>query len=229
MEIFSLLTAAVAPGVSLMAYFYLRDKYDAEPVKLVVRMFLFGLLLVFPTMVIQRGFVLGFGNNPLLLSFGISAGLEEFIKWFVLYFLIFSHSEFDEPYDGIVYSVAVALGFATLENIIYVFLNHSSFFSLLLRAFLPVSGHALFGVVMGYYLGKAKFAESKSKKRKMLLYSLLVPILWHGAFDYILLQSAKHWIWFIVPFMVLLWILGLRNVQIANLKSPYRQFSGGVD
>lgn len=76
------------------------------------------------------------------------------MKWFVLYHLIFRHEAFDEPYDGIVYAVAVSLGYATLENIIYAFLNAASFSALMIRALLPVSAHALFGVMMGYYLGR---------------------------------------------------------------------------
>ncbi len=59
----------------------------------------------------------GLGHNTWVLSFLISAGLEEFLKWFVLYFVIYKHTSFDEPYDGIVYAVAVSIGFATVENI----------------------------------------------------------------------------------------------------------------
>ena len=70
--------------------------------------------------------------------------------------------EFDEHYDGIVYGAAVSLGFATVENILYLFANGLE--SALGRAILPVSSHALFGVIMGYYLGKAKFSEGKEKR-----------------------------------------------------------------
>ncbi|MEB3102797.1 glutamic-type intramembrane protease PrsW [Ferviditalea candida] len=222
MVVLSLILAAVAPGIALLAYFYLKDKYDAEPIRMVIRMFLIGVLIVFPTMVIQRGFMLGLGADPLVISFLISGGIEEFFKWFIIFLLLYSHSVFDEPYDGIVYAVAVALGFATLENVIYVLYYHSSFSELILRALLPVSGHALFGVVMGYYLGIAKFAPRQGKK--YLALSLALPILWHGSFDYILLKTDANWIWYIIPFMSVLWLRSLWKIRNANAHSPYRQF-----
>jgi RsiW-degrading membrane proteinase PrsW (M82 family) len=89
------------------------------------------------------------------------------------------------------------------------------------RALLPVSGHALFGVMMGYYMGKAKFG-TPSEKNKLLLFSLLVPVFWHGLFDFILLQVTNNWIWFMVPLMVYLWLRSLSKVQRANARSPFR-------
>lgn len=216
----AILTAAIAPGTALLTYFYLKDRYESEPIHLVFKVFLLGVLLVFPTMVLQRGFVLLLGENELIYSFFISSGIEEFFKWFLLYFLIFRLSEFDEPYDGIVYAVGISIGFATLENVIYAFYYPSTITTLFLRGLLPVSGHALFGVVMGYYLGKAKF--SKEGRIKYLLMSLTMPILWHGMFDYILLVMKAYWVWFMIPFMFILWMRSLLKVNNANSKSPFR-------
>ncbi|MCY9589398.1 glutamic-type intramembrane protease PrsW [Paenibacillus chitinolyticus] len=225
MNVFSVLMAAVAPGISLLAYFYLKDRYETEPIHLVGKLFLCGVLLVIPAMVLQNSFMQEIGgDNHFTFAFFISGGLEEFLKWFVVYHLIYRHDSFDEPYDGIVYAVAVSLGFATLENILYAFANGISMSSLLMRALLPVSGHALFGVMMGYYLGKAKFM--RSQERKYLLASLFLPILWHGAFDYILLVAANNWIWFMLPFMTLLWIRTLWKVDRANDRSPLRVVRG---
>jgi RsiW-degrading membrane proteinase PrsW (M82 family) len=221
MQWLALLIAAIAPGVALLAYFYLKDLYDAEPVRMVIRLFMFGVLLVFPTMVLQRTLVLAAGESPVLFSFGITGFIEEFVKWFVLYYAIYKQTVFDEPYDGIVYATAVSLGFATLENVIYALLNPFSFSALLFRAFLPVSAHALFAVIMGYYLGKAKF-EGAGKRRLHLALSLAVPIFWHGLFDYILLQTSQHWVWLIAPLMVYLWTRGMLKVKKANARSPFQ-------
>jgi RsiW-degrading membrane proteinase PrsW (M82 family) len=220
LSVFSVIMAAIAPGVALLAYFYLKDRYDTEPIHLVIKLFLFGVLLVFPVMVLQRAFVHGLGDDPLVFSFLISAGVEEFLKWFVIYFFIFKHASFDEPYDGIVYAAAVSLGFATLENVFYALMNSASLSSLLLRAFLPVSGHALFGVMMGYHIGKAKF--NPERKTRHLIYALVLPIFWHGVFDYVLLTVTTYWIWFILPLMVFLWGRSLWNINRANSKSPLR-------
>jgi RsiW-degrading membrane proteinase PrsW (M82 family) len=220
----SVLTAAIAPGVALLAYFYLKDRYDPEPIHQVMKVFLFGVLLVFPVMVLQRAFVHGLGEDPLVFSFIISAGLEEFLKWFLVYMVIYKHATFDEPYDGIVYAVAVSLGFATLENVFYAFLSSSSITSLLYRALLPVSGHAMFGVIMGYHMGKAKF--DPQRRNRYIAYSLAFPIFWHGVFDYLLLTTKTYWVWFMAPLMAFLWIRGLWKVNRANAKSPLRVIQG---
>ncbi len=220
LQILPIIMAAIAPGLSLLTYFYLKDRYETEPIHLVIRMFLFGVLLVYPTMVLQNSLIEEFGKGTFFSAFFLSGGIEEFMKWFILYHLIFRHEAFDEPYDGIVYAVAVSLGYATLENIIYAFLNASSFSALMIRALLPVSAHALFGVMMGYYLGKAKFIPHKA--RRYLWMSLLLPILWHGLFDYILLLFKTNWIWIMIPVMSFLWIRTIWRVDRANAHSPLR-------
>lgn len=222
MLLFSVLTAAVAPGVSLLAYLYLKDRYDSEPIHMVVRMFFLGVLIVVPIVVIQRGLSLWWGDNPFVFAFAQSAGVEELVKWFVLFHIIFNHTEFDEPYDGIVYAASISLGFATLENVMYAVFSPATFGTLLMRALLPVSGHALFGIMMGYYMGKAKFAITKRSRNWFLSISLALPFALHGVYDWIMLTQQRNWIYFIVPFMIALWIWGLRKMQSANARSPFR-------
>lgn len=207
-----ILSAGIAPGLALLSYFYLKDQYESEPITMVLKTFLFGALLVFPIMFIQ--YVLETENitQPGLIEAFISTSLlEEFFKWFILYYTVFQHVEFNEPYDGIVYGASVSLGFATIENIFYLISNGLEY--ALGRALLPVSSHALFGVIMGYYLGKGKFSTHSSKK--WIIFSLLVPFSLHGIYDYILI-SQEHWGVFILPFMIFLWWLGLRKVKIAR-------------
>ncbi|QAY66186.1 glutamic-type intramembrane protease PrsW [Paenibacillus protaetiae] len=221
MLLFSILTAAVAPGISLLTYLYLKDRYESEPISMVIRMFVFGMLIVIPIVVIQRGLELWLGDNPVLFAFVQSAGIEELAKWFVLYHLIFNHTEFDEPYDGIVYAASISLGFATLENVMYAVFSPATFGTLLMRALLPVSGHALFGVAMGYYLGKAKFAP-KRKVQRYLAITLLLPMLLHGIYDYLMVSYSSNWMWTIIPFMAFLWVWGIRKMQRATSRSPFR-------
>ena len=221
MLLFSVISAAVAPGLSLLTYLYLRDKYEAEPIHMVIRIFLLGILLVIPILVLQRGIELWLGDGLFVQAFIQSAGIEESIKWFVLFHLIYNHTEFDEPYDGILYAGAISLGFATLENILYSVFMPADFSVMFLRALLPVSGHALFGVLMGYYLGRAKFSQGKGRKI-YLGASLLAPILLHGAYDWIILVRENDWIFVIIPFMILLWIFGLSKMKSAHLRSPFR-------
>jgi RsiW-degrading membrane proteinase PrsW (M82 family) len=74
--------------------------------------------------------------------------------------VLYNNKNFNEPFDGIVYAVIVSMGFATIENIIYVF--QYGFATGILRLFTAVPAHAAFGILMGYFLGKAKFTHGKS-------------------------------------------------------------------
>jgi protease PrsW len=211
----AILSAGVAPGLALLSYFYLKDEYEIEPISFVSKTFIFGALLVFPLMFIQYVFEMEMVfQSSWLNAFILSSLLEEFFKWFILYYTVYKHLSFDEPYDGVVYGAAVSLGFATVENILYLVANGSE--HAIGRALLPVSSHALFGVIMGFYFGKGKFAIDKNKK--WIFLSLLIPFILHGTYDYILI-SQTNWIQYIVPFMIFLWWLGLRKVKKARLLS----------
>jgi protease PrsW len=210
-----ILSAGIAPGLALLSYFYLKDEYDAEPISVVLRTFIYGALLVFPIMFIQH--VLGVEDvihSNWTDAFISSSMLEEFFKWFILFYAVYQHVAFDEPFDGIVYGASVSLGFATLENIFYLVGNGVE--HALSRALLPVSSHALFGVIMGFYIGKAKFTANS--KYKWIVLSLIVPFGLHGFYDYILI-SQEHWIFVIFPFMIFLWWLGLKKVKMAKVLS----------
>ncbi|QNG61412.1 intramembrane metalloprotease PrsW [Bacillus sp. PAMC26568] len=214
----AIISAGIAPGLAILSYFYLKDQYDSEPFYMVFRSFVIGALLVFPIMFIQ--YVLeaeGAVPSSLVNAFLSSGLLEEFFKWFILFVTIYPHVHFDEHYDGIVYGVSLSLGFATLENILYLLANGLDF--AIGRALLPVSSHALFGVIMGYYLGKGKFS-SPSDKKKWILFSLAIPVLLHGLYDYILI-SHELWPFYMVPFMFFLWWFALHKAKKARiLKQP---------
>lgn len=214
----SVLIAGFAPGLALLSFFYLKDRFDQEPIFMVSRMFVFGALLVFPIMVLQFTFQETLHLSHFTQAFINSALTEEFFKWFIVYFLAYHHVIFNQHYDGIVYGTAVSLGFATMENVFYLWIygvDHA-----ILRALLPVSSHALYGVIMGYYLGKAKFVHESHKRSKYIWYSFLLPVGVHGIYNYILLLGNEFWLWFIIPFMVVLWIYCLKKVKQANYSNP---------
>lgn len=211
----SIIFASLAPSLALLCFFYLKDNYNSEPLGMVFRSFIFGVLLVFPVLVIQYAFQEeGLLISPLSQAFISAALFEEFFKWFILFYTVYKHAEFNDPYDGIVYGVSVSLGFATMENVF--FLLAYGVDQAFIRALLPVSSHALFGVIMGYYLGKAKFGE-KRQQRKLLFFSLLIPWALHGIYDYIL-YVQRYWIYMMLPFMIFLWWLALKKVKLANKK-----------
>ncbi|QIW80471.1 glutamic-type intramembrane protease PrsW [Bacillus tequilensis] len=210
---FAIISAGIAPGIALLSYFYLKDQYDNEPVHMVLRSFFLGAVLVFPIMFIQ--YVLekeNVGGGSFFVSFLSSGFLEESLKWFILMVSVYPHAHFDEHYDGIVYGASVSLGFATLENILYL-IGHGVEHAFV-RALLPVSCHALIGVIMGFYLGKARFSAEKARV-KWLILSLAVPSLLHGSYDFILM-ALSNWIYYMFPFMLFLWWFGLRKAKKAR-------------
>lgn len=214
---FAILTVGIAPIVALMSFFYLKDEFH-EPIPLIVRSFLLGSILVFPIMFVQHAFIVeGFVLNDFLSSFLQVALLEEFLKWFVFMFTMYHHEEFDDHYDGIVYAVAISLGFASVENILYLLTNGIEYaFS---RAIFPVSSHALFGVIMGYYFGKAKTRTSRTTYNLTLAF--LIPFILHGMYNFILKSVTTNWIYYLIPFMAALWIFGLHRMKAANQPDLY--------
>ncbi|WP_240666568.1 glutamic-type intramembrane protease PrsW [Longirhabdus pacifica] len=222
LTVISGIIAALAPGIALMLYFYLKHEYTSPPFQLILRLFVAGVLIVLPVVIIQRGLILWVGQGVAVNAFIVSALVEEFLKWFILYYLVYTHSSFDEPSDGIVYAVSVSLGFATLENILYAWSLDASITVMMLRALLPVSGHALFAVTMGYYLALSKFDVAGTKKYMYVGLSILSPVLWHGSFNYINMSQYNVWMHaIIIPFMLFLWALSLYRLQSLNKKSPY--------
>lgn len=210
----ALIGAAIAPGIAILCYFYLRDNLEPEPISMVIRSFIFGILLVIPVMVLQYIMQNEWNwRDGIVAEVAQSAVVEEFFKWMVIFFTAYKHVEFDEPYDGIVYAVSVSLGFATLENLFYLIINGTTI--ALWRALLPVSSHALFAVWMGYYLGRAKFAKDTYRERLYLWVSVLLPIGLHAVYNTIV-YSIQNWLWVIIPFMIVLWWQGLKKVQLAH-------------
>lgn len=210
---FILLSAAIAPGCALFSYFYLRNQMATEPRRTLFQTFIFGLLITFPIMfiqyVVQEEEII---TGPFLLNAVFSSTLEEFFKWFMISAFIYRHVEFDDPYDGILYGAAVSLGFATMENILY--LLTFGIDAAFMRALLPVSSHALFGVVMGYYFGKSKFTKYNGSKGYLAL-SFIAPLLLHFAYNSILMFK-DYWVYLMTPFMLFLWWFALKKVKLAH-------------
>lgn len=208
-----LLTVAIAPSLALFSYFYLRDQFSEEPSRLIFQCFVYGAVLTFPILFLQYVFnEEGVFANTFIQTVVFSSGIEEFFKWLVLIIAIYRHIDFKDPYDGILYGASVSLGFATVENILY--LMEFGLQTAFLRAFLPVSSHALFGVVMGYYFGKAKFLPDK-EGRKWLAASLGTAFLLHILYNSALYMDF-NWFYTIFPFMLFLWWFGLKKVKQAH-------------
>ena len=210
---FFIITAAIAPALALLSFFYLRNEMFTEPRRTLVQAFVYGAVITFPVLFFQ--YVLhaeGVLKHSFFSDVLFTSAVEEFFKWLILFVAILRHVEFDDPYDGILYGVAVSLGFATVENII--FLLSFGINEAFIRAMLPVSSHALFGVVMGYYFGKGKFSTNNREKEYLFLAYLAAFIL-HFSYNTIL-TIKDNFLYIMVPFMLFLWWFALRKVKSAH-------------
>lgn len=216
-----LLLLALAPAIILMMYVYFRDKYEKEPVKLILKGILLGAIIIFPVGLIEN-YIMGFGSGLSKIpkaafdGFIVAGATEEAFKYFAVFILIWRNRNFNEKFDGIVYAVSIALGFAAIENLLYVFSNNSMQVGLL-RAFTAVPGHTIFGIVMGFYLGLARF--SPYGKGKWLIYAFLVPWLLHGIYDFMLMSGHPLLLLTFIPFLIFMYRHGLKRMRELNEQS----------
>lgn len=193
-----LILYALAPVFVIICYIYLKDKYEKEPIKLLlISFFLGGIVSIIITTLLYSVFnvVVPLTNGlsvfqQFVQAFFVVGFTEELSKYLIVLFYAQTKKEFNEPFDGIVYAVMVSMGFAATENIFYVLESGAS--TALLRAFTAVPAHATFGILMGYFMGKAKFSNNKVK---LNLTGLLLAILFHGSYDFFLFIDFIPGIW----------------------------------
>ena len=200
MTVFLVILAALAPVVWLLWTIYRKDSVQPEPTKWLVKAFLYGVGSLFLSFAISMptSIVLGlsvdketYGSlfEALEDAFLLAAVPEELAKFFMLWLLLRKNPFFDEHFDGIVYAVCVGLGFAALENIVYLFdgIDDWSWIQIgVIRALFSVPGHYFDAILMGYYYSIYHFGIDRSVKTQIMI--LAAPILAHGLFDAILMS-----------------------------------------
>jgi len=192
-----LFALAIAPGIAISLYIILKDSYNREPRRHLAACFGLGVLSTLVAALVEGGamWLTGAALPDGLLRTAVEAFLavalvEEWAKYAMVKGYAYRKPEFDEPFDGIVYSVMVAMGFATLENIMYVM--QYGLGTAILRMFLSVPAHACFGIVMGYYLGRARFGAGS--ERGNIRRGLLLATAFHGFFDFFLFLQDKDFV-----------------------------------
>jgi len=213
-----LLVIAVTPAIALGLAAYFTDRFDKEPALLLLKIFLFGALSVLPAIIVERILMyFNFFGGLLASAFTafIVAGLtEEFFKRAVVLRIVYKNNAFNEKLDGIIYAVFAALGFATIENVMYVLggfsANHYVGIS---RGIFSVPTHALLAITMGYYLSLAKFSYNKNLEHAYLRKALIIPAILHGFFDFILMANIPLLLTFFIPYVLYLWIANLKKLN----------------
>ena len=186
------LLSALLPAIVLLGYIYWRDRKSPEPLKQLLKATALGVLaipltlaIVYPLQLIgiipEEYTTIGGAIYDAFMSAAIP---EELSKLLLLWLFLRKNPYFDERMDGIVYAVCVSLGFAGLENILYVVLNEDWASIAISRAIFAVPGHFCYGVMMGYFYSLAKFEPLHHTRYSAL--ALLVPVVAHGVYDSLL-------------------------------------------
>ena len=223
-----LLALTVAPGLAIALFIYLKDKFNREPFMQLVLAFFAGFVSVVMTMGLSYmvSMVPGFGDmntfdNLLRYAYISIALVEEFSKFIVVILLFYHKSFFDEPFDGITYAVMISMGFATLENVMYVFgMSDNGYRTALMRMLTAIPAHASFAVVMGYFIGLARF---KGELEPFYLFiGLFGATLLHGTYDFLLLYDSGPYLAIgALGSLVTSLVLSFKAIRIHQHNSPF--------
>ena len=216
------------PIISFILWVYYKDKYNRENISILLKYFILGIILSFFAIIIEKFLIdrniFEDDTNLIYTAFVIAGCTEEILKGLVLYIFSKKEDSYDEKLDGIMYSVFLSLGFATVENLIHINYDSKMIFQVaFIRAIISIPAHIMFAITMGYYISKYKLRvfyyclnnleKNIAKKRQNLILAFLIPILLHGTFDFILMIQYK---WIIIVFIIYIIILATINLNKFN-------------
>lgn len=232
----TLLILSILPIYIIGSWIYKKDR-NKEPSNLLTKLFCAGIMATFITSLISNLlekiapitktniaeiYLLSLPEQIYIVFIGIAL-VEELSKWLMIYLSSYNHKEFEEPFDIILYATFVALGFACVENILYV--SEYGTIAGITRALSAVPGHACDGMIMGYYLGLAKqyqLQKNHVKQNKYLLLSLIFPTIVHGIYDILLLQqNIITTIIFVIYIIILFCFWFSKARKIAKTSKPW--------
>ena len=227
------LIVPMIPGVIWLWIIYRTDWYEPEPKRLVLGTFALGVVAIGPAFAGERlaGMVYPFLKYmeqaavtgvaaPIPMAIGcffIIGPCEEVAKFLAVRLFVYRNKEFNEPLDGIIYAAAAALGFASLENVLYVFdwKTHTVQWGTLgVRSLLALPGHVIFSTTWGYALGRQKF-DPKYRVWPMVLVSAML----HGLYDFLLMCGPTQPL--ILLYMSLMVPIIYRQIKLLRAESPF--------
>ena len=223
---------SLLPCILWIWYFSSRSQYKRPSIRVLGVTFFLGALATVPALffnlVGQNFFLDQFGHNQfshIVVLLLIVGPVEELVKLLVVYLYAYRKPQFDEPLDGVIYSATAALGFAAVENVVY--LGQNDPMLVLLRGPLSNPGHALFSALWGLSLSRAKAAPNLVRTRfRIIVSGLLGASLLHSLFDILLVASSR---WSIIFFIILVAVMaGLffwvrSRIKFHTETSPHRE------
>lgn len=217
-----LLWVALLPPMILLFYIYSMDKKDRESPTLLMKIFLRGVISCIPSIAVE---FIGEELLNLYLSpedlrrtaaeaYFVVAFTEEIFKYIAVKKSTWYSYEYNYRFDGIVYAVFGSLGFAAIENIMYVF--NYGLKTGIFRAVLSIPGHMMFGVFMGIFYGKSK--ELSLCGRRILaafsdILAVAVPIALHGTYDYLLMKSPNEFSLAFIGYVLVAYIITFNLIR----------------
>ena len=211
---------AVIPGILIIIYVYRKDKVEKEPAGLIVRLLALGAVSC-----IVAGFVESFASAflpsfpagtleyALVNSFALAAFWEELLKYLALRIGSWRSPHFNYRFDGVVYGVSSAVGFAIVENVMYVY--EYGYQTALVRAFTAVPLHAFCGVAMGvfYAMAKKESIQGRSSGFGYTLLALIVPMMIHGVYDTMAFMRTEASTIGLLTFIVIMYIVAIVTIR----------------
>ncbi|NLY74627.1 MAG: PrsW family intramembrane metalloprotease [Firmicutes bacterium] len=226
MRFFYLLLASVGPGLLWLWFFYRQDRYEPEPVRKIIKVFLVGLILVLPAGLLEQiwrdqmmeSIQTGDWVSFLGLAFLVIALIEEGLKTIALIRMTGNSHELNEPVDGPIYGITMGLGFASLENLLWA--SIFGFGVAILRAAVTTLAHASFSGWMGFYVSKYRL---ESNRDGLILWKgFLAALIAHGTYDFLLFLRTPF---FSLLAFLLIGTLLVRLFQVIHIqvgRSPYK-------
>ena len=229
LQVFAFVT--IMPVVFMGIYINNKDR-DKEPYGLRKKLFIYGVLSIIPILILEilLGIFLDLDDNTnylrLFINIFVSVGLiEEGAKWVIVNKAMFYDKEFNHPYDAIIYTVFMSLGFAAVENVLYVAGN--GLLTGILRGVTAIPVHTCNGIIMGYFIGKSKTYEYQgdiNNAKKNMLYSLLIPVITHTTYDFVIGMANDYSLPLLICSVVALVITGV--TLVAKVSKINNNFDG---
>ena len=230
-----LIFLALLPGLLIIFYIYRMDKVEKEPWGLIIKLMIFGALSCVPAAFAENlieGALPAYSPGTLpyafTMAFVVAALCEEICKFLFLRFGSWRNPNFGYRFDGIVYGVSVAVGFAVLENIMYVSMGGLQV--ALMRGVMAVPLHAFCGVFMGVFYGAAKKARVDGKNSfTFSVLALVVPIIIHGIYDTLAFLGNSTATIILLAFVLVMYIVSIRCIKDYSKDDASSAFYGQGD
>ncbi len=218
----------MAPGLLWVGYWIHRRGHYPRIRANLIKVFLWGCAATLPTLAIEQLAGAGIVQKSLTAaaatSFLVIGPVEELFKLLAVWVSIFRSRDFSEPMDGIVYAVTSALGFACVENVIYILQLGPA--SLLSRAVFATPAHILFASMWGYYLGLARF-ELEGELR-LVAKGLLIAAAFHGVYNFVIAIYPNKAMISLAPLLLIMAWIALRRCRELRTSRPVAGVDGPV-